>query len=381
MHKFPLGESTVIVDWREVKRSMPSQAEDANAASAKQAKAKGPAAPGQGSAKYASLLQDLEARYLGGKVVQEDGYEFDDFVVSDEEDSGYYEDEDDISPEDFFVTQGPTDRRKRTHDEVLPDILDEAASTQKKQKLQEDLSGLPIPVRDAVAQFQESWLIHTKGKPPSQRFPSEMEAALAIVGQVAMAHHQKGYISTEVVEALESITGFSGATIKPRMKKGAPDAGAGGAAGNTNATPGRPAGASPIATNGPNPDAITYLKALGGDFETILAIQDDATRNADLQRVMEAHLEDLSVTIKNFAANFTEPPKRSPWNDAIRTKLKTLFAINDAISPPPLAPSTLRTHILSLWPADWEVKDTQIKPQTRYQPKPPKAPEPSVAPK
>lgn len=44
---------------------------------------KGPLGPGQGAATFASTIQDIEARYGGGRVVQERGYERDGFVVSD----------------------------------------------------------------------------------------------------------------------------------------------------------------------------------------------------------------------------------------------------------------------------------------------------------
>lgn len=380
-YHYNLSEATVVVDWREIKRQMPNQADEAKSAPNKAApkQPKGPLGPGQGAATFASTIQDIEARYGGGRVVQERGYERDGFVVSDEEDSGFYEDEDAISPDDFFVTQGPTDRRKRTHDDVLPGLPEEADPVAKKQKLQEGMVGLPVPVREAILKFQEEWVAFTKGKPDLMRFPPEMEPALLLVGQTSMAHHPKGFLSSETVDTLESITSFSTATLKVRIKRAVEAAASGGGAAGAN---GRPAGlgfGASTSSHAPHPDAIAYLISIGEGYNTIFENKDDQARNAELQKRMEVHLADLNDTIKGFAATFAEPPKRSPWNDTIRTKIKTLFALNDSIVPPPIAPGTLRTHLLSLWPSDWDVKDSQIKPLTRYQPRPPKPTETTPA--
>lgn len=116
-HNFALGDATVVVDWRQIKRSMPA-AEDEDAAQPSKSssvcfpkfcsslaslcvilnflanfllfascilknKSEKPGAPGKGAAKFASLIQELEAKHIGRKAGAEYGYERDGFVVSD----------------------------------------------------------------------------------------------------------------------------------------------------------------------------------------------------------------------------------------------------------------------------------------------------------
>lgn len=246
----------------------------------------------------------------------------------------------------------------RPHNEVLPGPIGEDTEdiAKKRKKLQEDLSDLPAPVRDALVTFEETWSTFVKGKPLG-RFPTELEGALQSVGQVAMANHPKGFLSNDIIEILQSITGFSSATLKPRIRKGSSEPGH--VAGTSEKT------GSSIASP-THAEAVAYLQSLGGEFSPVLDLPLEETRSSELQKLMEKHIEELSTIVKAFAASFSEPPKRSPWNDAIKNKIKLLFAINDSIVPPPVNASTLRTHLLSLWPPEWEVKDTQIKPLTRY---------------
>lgn len=226
------------------------------------------------------------------------------------------------------------------------------------------MSGHAPEVKEAVSAFVEAWAAFTKGKSPA-RFPPEMEASLQHIGQIAIAHHPKGFLSNELVEILQNITGFSSATIKPRLRKTV-------GSGSDGAAPSVPA------TSGPShahTEAVTALQAAGGEYAAALEVTDDAKRNETLQHLLERTIQDLDSTVKTFTATFSEPPKRSPWNDAIKARIRLLFAINDAIVPPPLTKSSLRNHILGFWPANWEVKDTQIVPLTRYAPQKPKATE------
>jgi hypothetical protein len=286
----------------------------------------------------------------------------------------------------------------RPHSEVLPGapMDEEEALAKKRMKLEEDLTTSPIAVRDAISAFALAWHKFNYGKVLA-RFPPEMEPALAVVGQVAMASHSKGWISNEVLETLGNLTGFSSATIKPRLRRGAdiPPAHGGAASVAAMATTTHGAGSSstgaapgaitipvPVAQPPvPNADAIAFIQALGGEFTTALEISDEAKKRAELQKLLERHLEEFSTVLKNFTSSFSEPPKRSPWNDAIRAKIKLLFAINDSMAPPPLSATTLRQHLLTLWPVTWDVKDTQIKPLTRYAPKPAKTAEADSHPK
>jgi len=223
------------------------------------------------------------------------------------------------------------------------------------------MSGQPPEVKEVVSAFAEAWASFTKGKAPT-RFPSEMEAPLNHVGQVAMAHHPKGFLSNEIVEVLQNITGFSSATIKPRLRK--PSDGPSGPV---------PSPSVPAPTYA---EAVTALHTVGGEYAAALEIADETARNEALQHLEERTIQELDALVKSFVSLYTEPPKRSPWNDAIKAKLRLLFAINDAIVPPPLPKSSLRNHILGFWPANWEVKDSQITPLTKYAPQKPKSSEP-----
>lgn len=248
------------------------------------------------------------------------------------------------------------------HAEVLPHDggNDEEELGKKRRKLQEDMSGQPPEVKEAVSVFAEAWASFTKGKSPA-RFPNEMEVALQHVGQVAIAHHPKGWVSNEIVEILQNITGFSSATIKPRLRKTSD--------GTTGSTPSSSVPAPTYA------EAVTALQTAGGEYAAALDIADETARNEALQQLEERAIQELDALVKSFAASYTEPPKRSPWNEAIKAKIRLLFAINDAIVPPPLAKSSLRNHILGFWPANWEVKDSQITPLTKYALQKPKATE------
>lgn len=265
---------------------------------------------------------------------------------------------------DLFVAHPLFDRLLFSqHAEVLPSDanVNEEELAKKKRKLQEDMSGHPPEVKEAVSAFVETWVAFTKGKSLG-RFPTEMKAPLNHIGQVAMAHHPKGWLSNELMEILSNVTGFSTATIKPRLRK----ANASGGEGATAAV----AGAAITFS-----EATAVLQTAGGEYAAALELPEEAARNEALQQLEERTITELDALVKAFVALHVEPPKRSPWNDAIRAKIRILFAINDAIRPPPLPKSALRNHILGFWPPNWEVKDSQITPLTRYAPQKPKATE------
>lgn len=217
------------------------------------------------------------------------------------------------------------------------------------------MSGLHPEVQEALLTFMDTWTSWANGR-SFPRFPPEMEPAIAVVGQVAMAHHPKGHLSNEIVEMVQELTGFSAPTLKPRLRKTVAEGGAG----PTNAGP--PAtSASPTYA-----EAIAFLQQTGPEYVDALELPEQTARNTKLQLLLEQNITELSDIVREFTDSFTEPPKRSPWNEAIRAKLRLVFAINDSIIPPPVTASTLRSHVLQLWPNSWDVKDTQIKPLTRY---------------
>lgn len=217
------------------------------------------------------------------------------------------------------------------------------------------MTGLHAEVQKALLAFVETWTAFCNGR-TFPRFPPEMDAAIATVGHVAMAHHPKGHLSNEIVEIVQDITSFSAPTLKPRLRK-AVTSGEGGAA---------QSGATGTSASPTHSEAISFLQQAGSEYVKTLELGEQTARNSALQDLLEKNIEELGQIVKEFTGSFTEPPKRSPWNDAIRAKLRLLFAINDSIVPPPVTASTLRSHVLQLWPASWDVKDTQIKPLTRY---------------
>lgn len=217
----------------------------------------------------------------------------------------------------------------------------------KRKKLSEEMSNLTPEVRESLMAFMETWTAFVGGRTLA-RFPPEMDAAIQTVGQVAMAHHPKGHLSNEIVEIITEMTGFSGPTLKPRLRKGHEGAG------------------DNKASSASYHEAVAFLQQSGPEFVAALELQPEEARNKELQTLMERDIEELSKIVKAFTASFNEPPKRSPWNEPIRAKVRLLFAINDSIVPSPISAATLRTHIQSLWPPEWDVKDTQIKPLTRY---------------
>lgn len=226
------------------------------------------------------------------------------------------------------------------------------------------MSGLHSEVQKALLAFGETWNAFSNGR-SFPRFPPEMDSAIATVGQVAMAHHPKGHLSNEIVEIVQEITGFSAPTLKPRLRKAA-SAGEGGA-GPTSS------GAAATSASPTHAEAISFLQQSGPEYVTALELSDTSARNSGLQILLEKNIEGLGSIVREFTDSFAEPPKRSPWNEAIRAKLRLVFAINDSIVPPPVTASTLRSHVLQLWPSSWDVKDTQIKPLTRYTTPKPKA--------
>ena len=405
-HKFALGETTVVVDWRQVARASPKVEEQA-ASDKQKAKPKLPGGdvPGKGAATFASLVQDLEARHVGKRGGADSGYFRDGFVISDDEETNDFEEDEEVSPDDFYVTQAPTERRKRAHSEVTGPEETEADIATKRRKLQEEMTSLAPTVKDALARFQEDWTNFTKGALLS-RFPPELEASLVHTHNVIAAQHPKRWVSAEVFELLSEISGFTTHTLKAKLTKarksggdphhtgpvsapthpidGASNGAHTGAHGKDSVatSSAAPAPAAPSVGHGPTlipalPSAVTNeamaaLRHAGKEFEDVLALPDDQ-RNQELQQLLELHIEQFSQLIRDFVSSLKEPPKRSPWNEPMRQKIKLLFAINDSCVPPPVPASTLRAHLLSLWPESWDVRDTQIKPLTRYVPKPAKA--------
>lgn len=244
-------------------------------------------------------------------------------------------------------------------------------------------------LREAVMAFDEQWTTVTKGV-PQNRFPPELETSIASVGQVAMAHHPKGYISSDIIEVITGITGFSSASLKHRLR-GEPKKP------NTSAQPSTaaPTSTAPGATAVPTAsitttepiinlsqsahpsstraEAIAFLEKLGGDAAAAVAIEDDAARATELHRLIEVEISAVHAAIREFTNKQKEPPKRSPWNDTIKHHLKILFALNDACDNPPVTAPQLRGHVLAFWPPNWEVKESQIRPLTRYIPPKPRA--------
>jgi hypothetical protein len=297
---------------------------------------------------------------------------------------------------------------ERAHAEVAGPEENQDDIVAKRRKLQEDMSGLVPEVREALSAFEKDWSSFTKGAILT-RYPPELEAALLHVTNTAASHHPKKWVSSEVYELLQEVTGFTTHTLKAKIAKhrrskddplsvggsagaatptsipvGANGSHAGpvlgdsassgstAVSGSVAASTTVPRGSVGILPNSTTQDAMAALRHAGREFEDVLNLPSDQ-RNQELHKLLELHIEQFSELIRDFVAGVKEPPKRSPWNDAMRQKIKLLFAINDSSVPPPVPASTLRAHLLSLWPESWEVKDTQIKPLTRYAPKPAKA--------
>ncbi|XP_049851246.1 uncharacterized protein LOC126325810 [Schistocerca gregaria] len=210
-------DSTVDVDWKcKIKSIDPDKRPQTKQAY-------------QGGTGFYNVLQKLEALHSGPSLNVEYGYEDDDFVVPESNNSDIENDaQSENECNDFYVNAGNNiENKKKKHNYTSDEEIDnsdsdeEPAAKRAKHGELEECHVLAPEVEECIQELEKAWNSDysdtTKGRPG--RFPPELEPLLLRVAQTAINNNKNKFITKKVVERVYEITGFATTTLKPRMKE------------------------------------------------------------------------------------------------------------------------------------------------------------------